>query len=91
MNRQAQVPGKIADYFGTAARTEHPVIAEAFAPGTGWTRYPIRKRVSLSWLRKMRREGVTSVAIACQGRLADFTIAEIIRHAERPLLGGRVI
>lgn len=91
MTHQAQVPGLIADYFGEAARDEHPVIAEQFTPGKGWKRSPIRKRVSVSWLRKIKREGVTSVAVTCAGRRADFTIAEVIRHAERPLLGGRVI
>lgn len=45
---QAQVPGKVADYFGPVVREDHPVIAETFAPGVGWKRSPIRKRVSVS-------------------------------------------
>lgn len=88
---QAQVPGLVADYFGAAARAEHPVIAGVFTPGKGWKRPPANHRVSMSWLRKLRGEGVTSVALDCGGRTADFTIAEVVRHAARPLLGGRVI
>lgn len=94
MTHQSMVPGLVADYFkcGTLPPpAEFPVIAQTFRPGRGWTQYPGVKRVSLSWLRKLRREGVTSVAIGYQGRVADFTIAEIARHANRPLFGGSLI
>jgi hypothetical protein len=90
-NHHAQVPGIVADYFGQAAREQHPTIAQTFTPGRGWVRTPQRKRVSVAWLRKIRHEGVTNVALDCAGRTADFTIAEILRHADRPLLGGRAI
>ena len=80
MTHQATVPARVAAYFGGPFdRDDHPVIAQAFKPGRGWTRYPIRKRVSGSWLRKMRAEGYTEVALACRGRLADFTITEALR------------
>lgn len=91
MTPQAQVPGLVADYFGDSARDEHPVITQAFTPGKGWVRYPIRKRVSVSWLRKLQGESVTAVQIECGGRKADFEIAQVVRHAQRPLFGGRVI
>ena len=47
MSHQAQVPGPIADYFGTGRRPlfeDHPVITRQFKPDTGWTIYPFRKR-----------------------------------------------
>lgn len=94
MSHQAHVPGAIAAYFGSGTLPpydEHPLIGQTFRPGVGWRRYTFRKRVSTSWLRKLRAEGVTSVAIDYKGRRADFTIDEVLRHANRPLLGGRLI
>jgi hypothetical protein len=78
VTRQAQVPRVVADYFrGT---DEHPVIAETFRPGVGWRRYRYNKRISRSWARKhLKPEGVTAVALRCDGRLADFSIAEVLR------------
>jgi hypothetical protein len=91
-SQQAQVPGFIRDYFGSeAVRADHPAIVQCFTPGVGWTRHPIRKRVSLTWLRKLAREGVTDVSVRCGARTADFTIREVVAYANRPLLGGRVI
>lgn len=89
-SHQAQVPSLVADYFGEAVR-EYPVITGQFTPGRGWVRPPIRKRISLAWLRRIRREGVTGVAVTCGGRSADFTVDEILRRSGRPMLGGRVI
>lgn len=37
-----------------------------------------RKRITASWARKLRTAGVTTVALLCGGRLADFTITEIL-------------
>jgi hypothetical protein len=94
MIHQAQVPARIAEYFGCGTlpgAAEHPVIGQIFRPEVGWRRYTFRKRVSLSWLRKLRAQGVTSVAIDYHGRRADFTIDEVVRYANRPLLGGRLI
>lgn len=94
MSHQSQVPAKIAEYFGCGTLPpydEHPTIAQVFAPGRGWKTYSGTKRVSFSWIRKLRREGVTSIAIRYHGRVADFTVDEIIRYANRPLLGGSLI
>ena len=89
--RDQEVPGLIEAYFGAEpVRENHPVIASAFIPGQGWTN-PREKPVTVSRLRRMARTGVTDVAVTIPGRTADFSIAEIIRHANRPLLGGRVI
>ncbi len=38
-----------------------------------------RKRITVSWARKLRAAGITTVALLCGGRLADFTITEILR------------
>lgn len=94
MSRQAQVPALVAEYFGCGTLppyAEHPLIGQVFRPEVGWRRYTFRKRVSLTWLRKLRAQGATSVAIDYHGRRADFTIAEIIRYANRPLFGGSLI
>lgn len=97
---QTQVPAKIAEYFGIStspAYADFPVIAQTFrpvAPGrrnAGWKRYAGTKRVSVSWVRKLKAQGVTAIAVAYNGRTADFSVDEIIKYAERPLLGGRVI
>lgn len=91
---QSQVPGLIADYFGCGthpAYTEFPTIGQVFRPGRGWKRYTGTKRVSLSWLRKLRADGVTDVAIDYHGRRADFTIREVVAYANRPLFGGKVV
>jgi hypothetical protein len=88
---QAQVPPAVAAYFGTdaygfplgegiAANRRHPIIVQHFTPEKGWKRHPIRKRVSVSWLRKLRAEGVTDVALSSGGRTADFRVAELLRH-----------
>lgn len=97
MSHQARVPAMVADYFGhDVVRDDHPVIGMTFTPGKGWIRTrSTHKRVSLSWLRKLRAEGVTAVLLDCNGRAADFGVVEIIRHSERlarqPLIGGRLI
>jgi hypothetical protein len=92
-SHRAQVPGLIAEYFTRSHPdvTEHPVITSVFAPGTGWKRQGYRKRVSLSWLRKLQAEGATAVQVTAGGYSPDFTISEVARYARRPLLGGRVI
>jgi hypothetical protein len=78
---QATPPAAVERYFGAeTVRADHPIIAQQFRPGRGWTRYPIRKRISPAWARKIRRDdGVTAVALACAGRLADFQIEELTR------------
>lgn len=89
---QSQVPAFVAEYFGSEAVSEqHPTIVQAFKTGSGWKRYPVTKKVSVAWLRKMKREGYTTVALKCGSREADFQIREVLGYAERPLFGGRVI
>ncbi len=63
------------DYCGDG----NPVIAQEFRPGRGWRRAGWRKRASASWLAKLRREGITDVALDVGGRVADFTINELLR------------
>lgn len=64
----------LADYCGDG----NPVIVEQFAER--WVRQIWRKRASASWLRKLRSEGVTHVAVeVAPGRAADFTVGELIR------------
>jgi hypothetical protein len=59
------------DYCGDG----NPVIVEEFRDR--WRRCGWRKRASYAWLRKLRREGVTHIAVDVGGRTADFTIAEL--------------
>lgn len=89
---QSAVPRLIEDYFRrwvpgyaeTVDTRSHPLIVQTFVPGVGWRNYPGRKRVSLSWLRKLRQEeGVTVVAVRSDlapSRVADFAINDVIRE-----------
>jgi hypothetical protein len=88
IRRQIQPIPMVSRYFGTygVPGAEIPVIAQSFTPGKGWSRYPFRKRVSRAWLRKMKAEGVTSVALALNGRLADFRIAELLNSTPAPVV-----
>lgn len=63
-------------YFGSGSDT--PIIAQEFRRGNGWVRQTHRKKVSAAWLRKLRREGVTHVALTTEGRTADFSIEELL-------------
>jgi hypothetical protein len=90
---RAQVPTAVADYFHRTGiggwdfatgrpvvAVPHPVIHATFVPGRGWRTYPVRKRISRSWaVRHLRPEGVTDVALAAGGRVADFRIQELTR------------
>ncbi len=77
---KSQVPPVVAKYFGEeAVRQQHPVIEQAFAQGTGWKYYPIKKRISASWAGKMRRAGYDKVALRCGSRVADFNLKEMTR------------
>jgi hypothetical protein len=81
MSHQASVPAVALGYFGPECdhwRT-HPIIAETFRPGIGWRRYPWKKRISLNEARKLRKAGVTEVALSALGRRADFRIQELTR------------
>jgi hypothetical protein len=93
---RARVPAMIADYFRDyfPAEATHPIITQAFHPDRGWKYYPINKRVSVSWLRKMRAEGYTAIAVS-DGResgtarnvrrVVDFRIDSVLRHENRAL------
>lgn len=72
----------LAEYFGT---TESPVIRAEFRPDAGWYYTGWNKRVSASWLRKLRAEGVTGVSVAMRDeqRAADFSITELLASARR--------
>ncbi len=59
---------------------DHPVIAQVFHPETGWRRFGMRKRISYSYARTLRAQGYTAVALSFAGRLADFTLAELVRR-----------
>lgn len=83
MSGQAEVPSVVAAYFGPMddCRADHPVVAQKYVPGRGWVSCAgYRKRVSRSWVRKLRREeGVTHVALQRGRRIADFSVAEALR------------
>lgn len=91
--RQAQVPPPVKRYF---AHDEHPIIIQEFTPGKGWVRTNFKKRVSRSWVRKLKAQGVTAVALNGKDKngqevVADFTVKEILKEDKTPLLGGNLI
>lgn len=89
MSGPARIPRAVADYFekyvvgwDPSDRKAHPVIKQVFTPGKGWKNHPTNKRVSISWLRKLRDEGVTVIAVAAPthpNRIVDFGIREVCR------------
>ncbi len=82
MSHQATVPARIAAYFGIDQHPpyrEFPTIDATWVPGRGWRSYPFTKRVSTSWFRKLRAEGVVSVQVCYGDRHADFDIREVAR------------
>lgn len=81
------VPAVIADYFGDTSDTA--VITGAFRPEDGWA--DLGGAATYDTLRGMHALGYTAVAVTAAGRTADFTIAEVLRFAQRPVFGGRVI
>jgi hypothetical protein len=58
----------------TIPRIDHPTIEQVFYPRRGWVRQDLTKRVTPSWLRKLRAGGATAVALRCGARRADFAI-----------------
>lgn len=91
-SHRAQVPGLIEDYFKRchADVTEHPIITGHYRDGR-WRRQNYSKRVSGAWLRKLKAEGVTAVQVTAGGYSPEFQIDEVLRYANRKLLGGRLI
>ena len=78
--------GVLERYFGTGAL---PVIAQQFTPGRGWRPHPAGERVSPAAVRVLRERGVSAVALAYDGRLADFRVGELL--AEAPALVSRMV
>lgn len=74
-SRQIQPIPFIVEYFGS---TESPIVTQEYRPGKGWVRTNFRKRISASWARKLKGEGVTSVALTLGERTADFQIEELL-------------
>lgn len=83
---QSTVPPVAARYFRDNVhgylgdRDDHPLIAATFVPSRGWKRYPGQKRISGSWVRKLRAAGATHIALTTHGRTADFSAAELLRR-----------
>jgi hypothetical protein len=56
-----------------------PVVSQHFKPSDGWRLHGWRKRISISYARRLRREGVTCVGLeVAPGRIADFRIEELL-------------
>lgn len=73
----SQIPPVAARYFDDRGCSgEHPQVVSIFRGH--WTRLPAHRYVSHTLLVDMAAEGVTGVVLACQGREADFTLAELI-------------
>ena len=87
---QSQVPRVVAEYFGISEhppRDQFPIIEQYFVLNYGfddrthnWRNHPNdKKRISISEIRRLRREErAVSVAIRYDGRLADFSIRELL-------------
>jgi hypothetical protein len=74
-------PLKLKNYGDAVA---NPIIVETFRTGEGWSKTGYKKRASVSWLRKLRREGIEEVSLDTSAgrfphRNADFRIEEILR------------
>lgn len=79
-NHHAQVPPRAAAYFnrlGVDLGENHPLIRQEFTPGKGWRPTGFTKRVSASWISKLRTRGVTHVQLTAAGHNADFRCAEL--------------
>jgi hypothetical protein len=100
-SHQSTIPHAAYQYFKRIGvdmwehgQRNHPVITQVYGPGrTGdnwrWCRYPIRKRVSESAIRRLHVEGVTHVQLAAGGHCPDFTVTELLRSAARARRASR--
>jgi hypothetical protein len=77
-----QAIGVVERYFGSGAV---PTIAQQFTPGRGWRPRPLGEWVSRPLVRALGAEGVTAVALAYDGRLADFRVQELLTAAPAPV------
>lgn len=71
----------VSDYFGRMQGRGHAVVCETFHPQFGWRTHTVRKRISGACVRRLRRDGVTVVALKSAGRVADFRIEELTARA----------
>jgi hypothetical protein len=80
---QSTAPEIASRYFDRAgtALGDRIIVKSVFYPNRGWKRHPLlRKRVSITELRRLRGEGITHVQLSCKGREADFSIGELLRQ-----------
>lgn len=89
-----RVPAAVRGYYG---RDVHAIIVQQFPRrrmngSVGWVSTSYRKRVSVSWARKLLREGVTHVALVPvddpRRAPADFSLEEIIRGGSESVGGS---
>lgn len=72
------------------ARQHHgnptPLVAEHFTATNGWRAHPSKKRISRSYARRLKREGVTCVGLRmAPGPIADFKIEALLHSASGAL------
>ncbi len=79
MSHTSTVPAAVERVYPDLPR--HPIVVDEFHPGRGWVTVPgYRKRITPSWARKLRREGITKVGLLiAPNRVADFFTAELTR------------
>lgn len=78
---RSTTPDLALDYFHHAGMTygDKIVIKSVFYQDRGWNHHPVlRKRVSVSELRRLRGVGASHVQLAFEGREADFSISELL-------------
>ena len=70
----------VAAYAASCDGITEPVVVAHFTPGQGWRRHGWRKRISMSYARRLKGEGVTDVGLDMGGnRVADFRVDELLR------------
>jgi hypothetical protein len=97
---RTEIPAVVASYFasadelamevGPAGRVQFPQVTKVLL-SWGWHTLPEpywATRKIASWL---KGQGIGNVVISAYGRDADFTVAELRRGADAPLLGGSLI
>lgn len=71
---------------GLGGENIEPVVVHHFKPSSGWRLHGWRKRISGSYARRLRREGVTCVGLeVAPGRVADFRIEELLSSRSNEL------
>ena len=80
MSRAIKPIKRVTEYFKS---DEIPIIVQEYWPHRGWVRTSYQKRVSRSWLVKLKHAGVQHVALALpnSNRVADFSVAELLKGA----------